>query len=302
MTRPASLAIVPVLLCGVMSAAQERTPQSVADELLAADRAFSTASAKTDLVSGLAAMFTDDVALLAAGAIVQGRAAAVEALRATPDSATTHVRWMPKRAGVSADGQHGFTFGYILAEGPDGKPTPGKYLAYWVRGSAGWRVAAYKRGRAAGDTPVSPGLMAPALPATLVAPSTDAAAIARHRDSLAAAELVFSRDSQTMGLGPAFVKYGSADAINLGGPGVPAFVVGNEAIGKFIGKSAPEPTSPVHWSPDRAIVASSGDLGVTIGFVTQNKAEAGQSAPQSFPFFTVWRRGSAAEPWKYIAE
>ena len=50
MTKPASLAILAVLLCGVLSAAQERTPQSVADELLAADRAFSAASAKTDLV------------------------------------------------------------------------------------------------------------------------------------------------------------------------------------------------------------------------------------------------------------
>ena len=37
------------------------TPQSVVDELLAADRAFSAASAKTDLVSGLTAMFAEDV-------------------------------------------------------------------------------------------------------------------------------------------------------------------------------------------------------------------------------------------------
>ena len=37
------------------------TPQAAVDELLAADRAFSAASAKTDLVSGLAAMFDADV-------------------------------------------------------------------------------------------------------------------------------------------------------------------------------------------------------------------------------------------------
>ncbi len=96
-----------------------------------------------------------------------------------------------------------------------------------------------------------------------------------------------------MGLGPAFVKYGSAEAINLGGAGVPGFVVGNEAIGKFIGANAPQPTSPLHWGPDRTIVASSGDLGVTIGFVTENTAEAGQPGPRSFPFFTVWRRATA---------
>lgn len=302
MTRPACLAILTVLLCGVLYAAEERTPQSVADELLAADRAFSEASAKTDLASGLSAMFADDVSMMVPGRIAQGKAAAVEALRASPDNLKTHVQWIPKRAGISADGQHGFTFGFMLAQGPDGKPTPGKYLAYWVKGPSGWRVAAYKRTRTAGDPPMSAELMPPSLPARLVPPSTDAATIARHGETLAAAERAFSKDSQTMGLGPAFVKYGSADAINLGGANVPGFVVGNDAIGKFVGAGSPQPTSPVWWGPDKTIVASSGDLGVTIGMITQTAAAAGASQPQGFPFFTVWRRGSTTEPWKYIAE
>ena len=302
MTRPASLAILTVLLCGVLHAAQERTPQSEVDELLGADRAFSEASAKTDLVSGLSAMFADDVSMMVPGRIAQGKAAALEALRANPDNLKTHVQWMPKRAGISADGQHGFTFGFMLAQGPDGKPAPGKYLAYWVKGPSGWRVAAYKRTRAAGDTPVSPALMPPSLPVKLVPASTDAAAIARHVETLAAAERAFSKDAQTMGLGPAFVKYGSTDAINLGGPNVPRFVEGNDAIGKFVGASSPQPASPVWWGPDKTVVASSGDLGVTIGTITQNAAAAGAAQPQSFPFFTVWRRGSTTEPWKYIAE
>lgn len=302
MTRPAWLAILTVLLCCVPHAAQERTPQSVVDELLTADRAFSAASAKTDLVSGLSAMFADDVAMIVPGRIAQGKAAAVDALRASPDNLKTHVHWIPQRAGTSADGQHGFTFGFMLAQGPDGKPTPGKYLAYWVKGPSGWRVAAYKRVRAAGEAPVSSELMPPSLPARMMPPSTDAAAIARHGETLAAAERAFSKDSQTMGLGPAFVKYGSADAINLGGANVPGFVVGNDAIGKFIGASSPQPTSPVWWEPDKTLVASSGDLGITIGTITQNAAAGGASRPQSFPFFTVWRCGSTTEPWKYIAE
>jgi hypothetical protein len=105
-----------------------------------------------------------------------------------------------------------------------------------------------------------------------------------------------------MGLGPAFVKYGSADAINLGGPTVPGFVIGNDAIGKFIGQNSPQPQSPVSWGADRVIVASSGDLGVTIGIIRQNAPAAGGTEPQSFPFFTIWRRGSPTESWKYIAE
>ena len=50
------------------------------------------------------------------------------------------------------------------------------------------------------------------------------------------------------------------------------------------------------WAPDRVIVASSGDLGVTIGMIHRNDKSA------SFPFFTIWRRGSPMESWKYIAE
>lgn len=291
-----------VLLCGVLHAAQERTPPSVADELLAADRAFSAAGAKTDLVSGVSATLTDDATLMIPGRMVQGKAAAIEALRADPNNLKAHLTWTANRVGISADGLHGFTFGYMRIEGPDGKTAPAKYLFYWVKGASGWRIAAFKRGRATADTVASTELMAPSLPARLVPPSNDAAAIERHRSSLAAAERAFSADAQTMGLGPAFVKYGSPDAINLGGAATRSLVVGNTAIGKFIGENSPEPTSPLHWGPDKTIVASSGDLGVTIGTITQNTPPADAATPQTFPFFTVWHRGSTTEPWKYIAE
>ena len=48
-------------------------------------------------------------------------------------------------------------------------------------------------------------------------------------------------------------------------------------------------------------VASSGDLGVSIGTIHPNHPDAnGQS--NSFPFFTVWRRDGPNAPWRYIAE
>lgn len=300
MTKLACFTMIALLGGGIGRAAAQRTPQSVADELLAADRAFSAASAKTDVVSGLGAMFSDDVTLLAPGKMVQGKNAALEALRSNPDNLKSHVQWEPKRAGISADGLHGFTFGIFTTETPDGKKSPGKYLAYWVKESAGWRVAGYKRGRAAGEAPAALAMMEPSLPDALVAASTDASALARHRESLSAAETSFSNDAQSMGLGPAFVKYGRPDAINLGGAGVPGFLVGNEAIGKFIGESSPQPQSPLAWGPDRVLVASSGDLGITFGTIRQNKPEPG--TPPTFPFFTIWRRASPADPWRYIAE
>jgi ketosteroid isomerase-like protein len=173
-----------------------QTPQAAVDELLAADRAFSSSSADTDLVSGLTAMFADDVVIPSPpGQFVEGKTAVVAMLRANADNARSRTTWTPVRGGVSADGQQGFTVGFMTLQRPDGAALHLKYLAYWVRHPDGWRVAAYKRTRAGESMPpLAP--MAPALPAQLVAPSTDAAAVARHRDSLDQAERAFSDEAR----------------------------------------------------------------------------------------------------------
>src|SRR5690349_20131752 len=58
---------------GCATAVQARsiaaTPAQIADELLAADRAFSEASGKTDLISGLSAMFASDVTMPIPGGV-----------------------------------------------------------------------------------------------------------------------------------------------------------------------------------------------------------------------------------------
>jgi len=58
----------------------------------------------------------------------------------------------------------------------------------------------------------------------------------------------------------------------------------------------------VDWGPERALVASSGDLGITFGFITPNAEPAAGQAKPRFPFFTVWRRASRDAPWRYVAE
>lgn len=276
------------------------TPQSAVDELVAADRAFSAASAKTDLVSGLTAMFADDVVIPSPpGQWAEGKAAVVAMLRANADNARSRTEWTPVRAGISADAQHGFTVGFMSLNRPDGATLPLKYLAYWVKKPEGWRVMAYKRTRGAEGTR-SLALMAPVLPPLLVSPSPDAATIARHRDSLDAAERAFSDEAQTIGLGAAFAKFGSADAVNLGGGADAGLVVGADNIARSVAAGQPPTGSSLAWAPDRVIVASSGDLGVTIGMIHPNRPEPGQ--PTDFPFFTIWRRPSASAPWRYVAE
>ena len=300
------------------------TPAAAVEELLATDRAFAAASARADVVAGLAPMLSEEIVMPSPpGRLVRGRAAVLDALRGNlasepgasehvasrppdrgrargnPDNAAGRVEWAPVRGGVSADGLHGFTFGFMTLHRADGTTIPLKYLSYWIREDGEWRVAAYKRGRRP-EGAVSTDLLPPALPARLVPPTRDAAALAAHRESLAAAEQAFSDEAQRIGLGPAFARWGSADAMNLGGPDSPGFVLGAEAIGRTIG--AGDPASSVHWSAEEVRVASSGDLGVSLGWIRlHEKGEVGGERPP-IPFFTVWRRSGPGEPWRYVAE
>jgi ketosteroid isomerase-like protein len=270
--------------------------QKEIDQLLAADRAYSSAAAKTDVITGLTAMFSEKVIMpTPPGKFSDGIAAATEYFKSNPANGQSKIEWTPVRAGISADGQHGFTFGFMTVHNPDGTDSPLKYLSYWTRENGAWKVTAYKRTRRPPGE-VSLALMPPSVPAKMVAPSTDAARIAAFGKSLGDAEQSFSDEASLIGLGPAFVKFGRADAMNMGRE--PGFTFGNEAIAKGVG-SGPAGPSQLVWKSDHSvIVASSGDLGVSIGFIRQ---KADLNAPP-FPFFTIWRRDDPTAPWRYIAE
>jgi hypothetical protein len=280
--------------------ASQTTPRAVADELLAADRAYSAASAKTDLISGISAMFSNRIIVpLPSGNFAYTAADAKASLVATAANATAKAEWTPVRAGISADGLHGFTFGFMTVRNADGSTTPVKYMTYWIKEQGTWKAAAYKRRRAESAATAEP--MPPALPARLVAATTDTDVIANHYKSIVAAEQGFSDISQKIGLGFAFQRMGTSDAVNMGPPTTPGFVVGADAIGRSVAAPSPlnEP-SPVYWGADTALVASSGDLGITFGVIRQHKPQS-PNAPGA-PFFTIWHRQNASAPWKYIAE
>src|SRR4051794_19865070 len=171
-TVRAATAMGLVVLAGALVIAAS-SPQNAVDELIAADRAFSAASAKTDLVSGLSAMFAADIVIPnPPGTFAEGKDAVIAALRANADNATSRTEWTPVRGGISADATHGFTVGFMTVHRGDGTSLPLKYLAYWIKLPEGWRVAAYKRVRAGEGSP-SLALMPPALPPQLVPPSAD---------------------------------------------------------------------------------------------------------------------------------
>jgi uncharacterized protein DUF4440 len=295
MTMIRALALVTF---GVSSLIAAVSPQSVADELLAADRAFAAAAKNSDVIPALTAMFARDVVVTHAGGIAYGFDSAVAALKANPINAG-RIEWIPARVSVSGDGQHGFTAGFMTLNRLDGSTTPMKYLAYWEKQRDGWRVLAYKRGAAKQPAPAM--TVSYVLPKQLTAASANASTIERYRESLAEVERSFSRDAQTMGMRAAFTQYGDPDAINLGGPDTPTWLMGNDAIGAGVGGERPTTGSPVSWGPEKTIIAASGDFGVTIGYIVPNKPDP-DKGPARFAFFTIWKRDSPTAPWKYIAE
>lgn len=297
--RKLAILLLAGLAAGLTAAVQASPIESApapavkaAADLLAADRMFGESGAKKSLVEGISAMFDQAVVMPTPSALfANGKAAAIEALRADPANAAARATWMPLRAGISADGRHGFTFGFMTIT-EEGKPDRlAKYLSYWVKRSEGWRVAVYKRmGRPEGDVPLA--VMEPSLPTGALSDPGD------HRQSLMAAERAFAAEAQTIGIGPAFRKYGRADAANMGSG--PDYTIGAEAIARDVSPDD-APGSPVDWGPDDALVAASGDLGITWGRI-RPKPLPGEAEPAAIPFTTVWRRDGPDAPWRYIAE
>lgn len=286
-----------LVACAPAAAPSVADPAAAVAELLDQDRAFAATSADTALLDVVRTMLTADVVLAVPGrGWVAGIDSVVQAMRDNPANAGVRLSWTPVRGGVSGDGQHGFTFGYMTLHRIDGTTTPLKYLSYWIRDQAGWRMRAWKR-RPRPEGEVLMAVLPPFVPSQGVAPTTDTTVINGFAASLRAAEQAFSDDAQRIGIGAAFAQWGRPDAVNMGGPEDASWVMGNETIGAAIGAGDSSTTSPVHWNADQVVVASSGDLGVTFGMI---RAHQGDGPP--IPFFTIWARDGAGAEWRYIAE
>jgi len=277
----------------VAAPAAAQDARYLASQLIAADRAFSNAGSKVNIVGAIGAMLTENAVMPTAKLeFAIGKSAIVETLKANPANANASADWSPIRAGISADGTQGFTYGFMFIH-EAGKPDRrAKYLSYWVRRPEGWRVAFYKRAASPEGSVTT--RLEPAVPEDMVEP--DPQRLQENLASLKAVEQAFSDRAQEVGVGPAFVEFGSEDAMNMGSGS--DFTFSNTAIGELVGAAN---SAPIAWGPDKgALVASSGDLGVTWGFIRPKEPKAGE--PAAIPFFTVWRKAAPDQPWRYVAE
>ena len=296
-TRKTLVAVSVIALGGAIGLTAQSTGQRRAvDELLATDRAHAKKALTLNVVDAIGGMIDDNVTMSAARAFRSGRSDALAQLRSVPENLTGHLEWSPVRVGISADGQHGFTYGFMTLVRADSTRVPLKYLAYWIKRADGWKVAVYKRARRPeGD--VSTSMREPSTPSKSIAATTDASVMARHARELGQAERAFSTLAGKIGLGPAFTQNAAPDAMNMGGGQSPDFLYGPQAIGAGVGAGESGP-STLTWGPDTVLVASSGDLGVTIGHI--NAPASATTPAQRFPFFTIWKKVGGV--WKFVVE
>jgi hypothetical protein len=141
-------------------------------------------------------------------------------------------------------------------------------------------------------------LLPPILPDRLVPPDTNAVR-ARARDvELRAAEAEFSALANRIGVGAAFAARGTPVSLNVGAPNEGRFTRGADAIAALVARPQPlDAPSTITWGADTAIVASSGDLGITFGVI---RPKSGQPGAPGSSFFTIWRKVNGA--WRYVAE
>jgi ketosteroid isomerase-like protein len=268
------------------------------DELLRADLGRADSVMRLGAAAGLASTFTEDVVYLRGGLpILRGLTAARAVIAVDSLGANVAVRWQPVRAEASRDRKSGFTYGYAIygtAVANAASIRVDRYIAFWRRDPAGWRIAGYAETYGAPPTPVE---MSDAAKQGVLAdvPMSPAAGAL---DGVRAADESFSRDAQKFGAGEAFGRYAAADAQMFSAPG--EFISGPQAITESFGTSTQK--SSLVWHPVHGEVAASGDLGFTVGnAVFTGEREDGVAVVRYSKYLTVWKRQRDGS-WRFVVD
>jgi hypothetical protein len=292
--RSVTLSIAALALVGTSGVALAAPPPADAvQQLIDADRAFSTSAHGKNVVDSIAQFLADDAkSPKGDGTFAKSKQEIIDVLKSNPLNLVATADWAPVRGGISADATQGFTYGFFYIH-VDGQPDRrAKYLAYWRKEAAGWRAIAYRRNVSNAGT-ISTAMRDPSTPAVMLPVRPSPQLVSKYRDSLAARERAFSAHAHDVGLKQAFLDFGAPDAMNLNG-GSPDFAFGPTAIAAGLPADVP---SPVIWGPDEGVVVSStGDLGITFGYIRPTGSLG------TIPYYTIWRRDSPNGEWQYVAE
>jgi ketosteroid isomerase-like protein len=128
-----------LLITACEVAIEHQDAQPLADELLAADKAFADLSQRTDPKQAFAAYLAPNAIMIPrAGDPITGFDRAIASFGDTPGF---ELLWQPQQAEVASSGDMGWTWGryQVLVDGT--QVSNGKYVNIWVRPEGGeWKV------------------------------------------------------------------------------------------------------------------------------------------------------------------
>jgi ketosteroid isomerase-like protein len=271
------------------------------DALFAADAAHAADVAQLGPVDGVLHAMRGNAVYLAAGIdIVTGRRdirAALEA--ANPDVATTSLAYTLAGGDVSADGNFGFTFGWLQRTTPLGT-TYGTYLAIWQRddGDDFSITGYYTRSTPFPHIPARAGF--PLFVGGAGAGGVPhPAGVALQRRSLEQVDLDFSALCGRTNTSVAFPAYANSAAFMAFGRNFVGFMGAEEIASAY---SAVTPGETLQWAPVWSAASQSGDLGVTVGNAVDTLTKADGSAVTTYSkYLTLWVR-QADGSWRFLAD
>ena len=206
-------------------------------------------------------------------------------------TAPTAMRWETMRAESSADGRDGYTVerGFVTADLGEGvREVPALFLIYWrMRPESGWKVLSFVYNIRAPDSSRLVALDGANGEAS-APPSTGSA----DQSQLLEIDRAFAKTAEERGVGVAFGEFAAPNALVLDD--------GHPRVGPAAARQAftfPQGET-LTWSPTRAAIATSGDLGLTIGDGTYRTA-SGQSFHSKY--LSIWKRQPDGS-WRYAAD
>ncbi|GGF15396.1 DUF4440 domain-containing protein [Hymenobacter cavernae] len=253
--------------------------------LVASERAFSDFTGKHGIRAGFTRFLADEALVVAQGRFRLGK----PVYEQVPEQPTV-LSWQPVYADIAASGDFGYTTGPFEVR-PRATAAPagfGQYTSIWRKTSTGeWKVVAdVGISYPAPNVPPQTAALLPfeALPArTAIAADT-----AARRRELLNAEQALDKIAATQSQQAAYksvlsttraVRLYRAGSLPYVGPAATAF--------------AATQTQPATYTPLRAVVATSGDLGFTYGYSEIERKKG--------PFLRIWKRG-AKHSWELVHE
>lgn len=273
-------------------------PLSVRDSIVALDASRGPSLAGRDWVEASASLLAEDVIYLAPGApLVVGRDGARAILAATRPPADAIVAYEPLGAGISRDGRDGYTFGSRVTTLPaapaEERVRISRYIAFWRRDAAGWRIAAYSDiGGDAVPAGIAADLSGPR--PSLMRPHGERAENAVRR--VFETDSLFSVSSDREGAAAAFAanvaEYGATFAGTL-------IVIGPQAVRAQL---EPQGAGSLTWVPIFADAAESADLGFSVGeYVFTGRGSSGAVTQRFGKYLSVWKLQSDGK-WRFVVD